>query len=94
MTETPSISTFSTDIIGFSPTFNIPSEDKKVAKKFGLPLFEKLNCPACGVEGEMMHIIAHLNNKEGETNNWFDHDHGTHNWTFKQIGEWLKELGY
>jgi len=68
--------------------------DRAITKKFGLPLEEKRECPVCGEEGSIANIIAHLNNKVGKTMNIFDLKHGTHNWTFKQIGLWLKEIGY
>ena len=68
--------------------------DIKISDKFGLPFEKKLNCPVCGVEGILINILAHLNNKVGETMNGFDLIHGAHDWSFKQIGLWLKELGY
>ncbi|KKN45999.1 hypothetical protein LCGC14_0676930 [marine sediment metagenome] len=79
--------TFSTDPI-------IISDDKLIEEKFGLPLKEKQKCPACGIKGNITTLIAHLNNRKGETNNYFDLKNGAHDWSFKQIGMWLKELGY
>lgn len=68
--------------------------DKRVTEKFGLPLSSFTKCPQCGVEGKMSQIIAHLNNIKEETINHFDKINGCHGWTFKQIGEWLRDLGY
>ena len=59
-----------------------------------MPLNYIVKCPACNVNGEIINIIVHLNNVERKTSNYFDKINGTHGWTFKQIGLWLKELGY
>ena len=69
-------------------------EDILISEKFGLPLKKQVKCPACGIDGILIQVISHLNNKTGQTHNVFDIEHGTHDWSFKQIGHWLKELGY
>lgn len=79
--------------LSFTSMFPL-SNDKDVIDKFGLPLNDNIQCPACNKEANMVVIIAHLNNVEGQTNNNFDRENGVHGWTFKQIGQWLKELGY
>lgn len=68
--------------------------DRRISKKFGLPLKKQVKCPECGIDGALIQVISHLNNKTGQTNNPFDIAHGTHDWSFKRIGHWLKELGY
>ena len=60
------------------PPLRLP-EDGRVVEKFGIPLWDKQKCPECDKEGEMLEIIAHLNNNMDETWNAFDKKYGLSN---------------
>lgn len=76
----------------------MPTEDRvrEMLKFFGIDYEEIVECPVCKVKVKMRSMLPHLNNDE---NDCFDVDgkirvFPNHNWTFKQLGEWLESLGH
>lgn len=67
-------------------------DDAVIEERFGLPVNKKIICPACDEYQSMAGTIAHLNNNKSE-NSFYD-THPNHGWTFKEIGMWLREIGY
>ncbi len=65
--------------IGMCPDFG------NIMEKFGLDHSKSIQCPECKISGAPLTILPHLNN---------DKDDYNHGWTFKQIGKWLKSIGY
>ncbi len=59
---------------------------------FNISEDETIKCPSCKASGELFDVICHLNNSSIE--NHFEKENGFHGWNFKQIGHWLKDLGY
>ena len=63
--------------------------NQKMANTYGIDFYEMTQCPACDKVESMSAIIAHLSNEPDTICN-----KGAHDWSFKQIGEWLKTLGH
>lgn len=70
----------------------VPACDILIESAYGLQSEEKVKCPECGARGWFLQILAHLNNDYDA--NAFEREYGHHGWTFKQIGQWLKNTGY
>lgn len=69
---------------------------REMLKFYGIDYDEVIICPVCGVQVKMRSMLPHLNNSGDDC---FDVDgelrmFPNHNWTFKQLGEWLESLGH
>lgn len=66
--------------------------DALICDTYNLQREGEIECPECGVTGNFLIILTHLNNDFNA--NLFEEDNGHHSFTFKQIGKWLKKIGY
>jgi len=75
----------------FSSYSKNDSQYAKTYKFYGLDPDKIYGCPACNKKERLGTILPHLNNERID----FDcTNRDSHGWTFKQIGEWLKEIGH